>query len=61
MNYPKQLRRALNSLAFDNDVIKPLELVATRLKSAGDEYEQQAAKTLRLIIEGLQNNHEGEK
>ena len=61
MNYNKQIRRALNSLAFDNDVIKPLELVAARLASAGDTYEQQAAKTLRLIIEGLKNNHEGDE
>ena len=59
MNYNKQLRRALNALAFDNDVIKPLELVAARLASAGDGYEKQAANTLRLIIEGLQNHKEG--
>ena len=59
MNYPKQLQRALNSLAFDNDVIKPLELVAARLASTGDSYEQQVANTLLLISEGLQN-HKGE-
>ena len=60
MNYNKQLRRALNGLAFDNDIIKPLEQVAARLASTEDDYEQQAAKTLRLIIEGLQNHKEGE-
>lgn len=60
MNYPKQLQRALNGLAFDNDIIKPLELVAARLKSVGDAYEQQVANTLLLIAEGLQNNKEGE-
>ena len=61
MNYNKQLRRALNGLAFDNDVIKPLELVAARLASAGDAYDRQAANTLLLIIEGLKNNHEGDE
>lgn len=59
MNYSKQLQRALNGLAFDNDVIKPLELVAARLASTNDSYEQQAANTLLLIIDGLQN-HKGE-
>lgn len=59
MNYPKQLQRALNGLAFDNDVIKPLELVAARLASTGDDYEQQAANALLLIVEGLQNHKEG--
>ena len=61
MDYPKQLQRALNSLAFDHDIVKPLELVAARLASTEDDYEQQAANTLRLIIEGLQNNHEGDE
>ena len=59
MNYSKQLRRALNGLAFDNDIIKPLELVAARLASSEDDYEKQAANTLLLIIDGLQN-HKGE-
>ena len=58
MNYPKQLQRALNGLAFDNDVIKPLELVAARLASTGDTYDQQAANTLLLIIDGLRNHRE---
>ena len=61
MNYNKQIRRALNGLAFDNDIIKPLELVAARLASTGDTYEQQAANTLLLIIEGLQNNKKGDE
>lgn len=56
MNYPKQLQRALNGLAFDNDIIKPLELVAARLASTEDDYEKQAANALLLIVEGLQNN-----
>lgn len=60
MNYPKQLQRALNGLAFDNDIIKPLELVAARLASAGDGYEKQAAKALLLIAEGLRNYKQGE-
>lgn len=60
MTYSTQLRRALNGLAFDNDVIKPLELVAARLASTGDNYEHQAANTLLLIIEGLKNNNKGE-
>ena len=59
MNYSKQLKRALNSLAFDNDIVKPLELVAARLASSEDDYEKQAANTLLLIVEGLQN-HKGE-
>ena len=59
MNYNKQLRRALNGLAFDNDIIKPLELVAARLASTADDYEKQAANTLLLIIDGLQNHREG--
>ena len=59
MNYNKQLRRALNSLAFDNDIVKPLELVASRLASSDDDYEKQAANTLLLIIDGLRN-HKGE-
>ena len=58
MNYPKQLRRALNGLAFDNDIAKPLELVAARLASSEDDYEKQAANALLLIIEGLQNHRE---
>ena len=58
MNYSKQLQRALNGLAFDNDVVKPLELVAARLASTGDTYDQQAANTLRLIIDGLRNHRE---
>ena len=58
MNYSKQLKRALNGLAFDNDIIKPLELVAARLASTGDTYDQQAANTLLLIIDGLRNHRE---
>ena len=54
MNYSKQLQRALNGLAFDNDVIKPLELVAARLASSEDDYEKQVANILLLIIDGLQ-------
>ena len=61
MNYSKQLKRALNGLAFDNDIIKPLELVAARLASTNDSYEQQAANTLLLIIDGLQNHKKGEE
>ena len=34
MNYSKHLKRALNGLAFDNDIVKPLELVAARLASS---------------------------